>query len=80
MHGNVWEWVQDIYHSIYNGAPTDGSAWEEHGAQKVCRGGSCISYARDCRSTNRYQSGQNFRFFDLGFRLVRLASTMLEQQ
>jgi formylglycine-generating enzyme required for sulfatase activity len=28
MHGNVWEWVQDRYHDDYDGAPTDGSAWE----------------------------------------------------
>ncbi len=28
MHGNMYEWVQDIVHDNYNGAPTDGSAWE----------------------------------------------------
>ena len=27
MVGNVWEWTQDCYHTSYNGAPTDGSAW-----------------------------------------------------
>ncbi len=27
MHGNVWEWCQDDFHSNYEGAPTDGSAW-----------------------------------------------------
>ena len=29
MHGNVLEWVQDKWHSDYNGAPSDGSAWED---------------------------------------------------
>ena len=28
MHGNVWEWVQDCWHDNYNGAPTNGNAWE----------------------------------------------------
>jgi formylglycine-generating enzyme required for sulfatase activity len=28
MFGNVPEWTQDTWHADYNGAPTDGSAWE----------------------------------------------------
>lgn len=40
MAGNVYEWVQDCYHSSYTGAPTDGSAWEESGFARVLRGGS----------------------------------------
>ena len=27
MHGNVWEWCQDLWHHGYEGAPLDGSAW-----------------------------------------------------
>ncbi|MEA5536839.1 formylglycine-generating enzyme family protein [Crocosphaera sp. XPORK-15E] len=27
MHGNVYEWCEDDYHSNYKGAPTDGTAW-----------------------------------------------------
>jgi formylglycine-generating enzyme required for sulfatase activity len=28
MSGNVWEWCQDKWHSNYQGAPTNGQAWE----------------------------------------------------
>ena len=39
--GNIWEWVQDTWHSDYRGAPSDGSAWENGSTrQRVVRGGS----------------------------------------
>ena len=28
LHGNVWEWCADSWHSGYYDAPTDGSVWE----------------------------------------------------
>ena len=42
MHGNVREWCQDQLHDSYDGAPTDGSAWEDLGerSRRVLRGGS----------------------------------------
>jgi formylglycine-generating enzyme required for sulfatase activity len=42
MHGNVWEWCEDIAHPNYQGAPTDGSAWVTDGDPdvRVLRGGS----------------------------------------
>ncbi len=71
MHGNVWEWVQDSLHSDYNGAPTDSSAWELGGTDRVFRGGSWRGDARGCRSANRGNVVHGGRSQRLGFRLVR---------
>ena len=56
MHGNVWEWCQDVTHDDYNGAPTDGSAWETGGdsSKRVLRGGSWYFAPRWCRSAIRF--------------------------
>ncbi|MBD2596522.1 formylglycine-generating enzyme family protein [Nostoc spongiaeforme FACHB-130] len=60
MHGNVWEWCLDDWHSNYEGAPTDGSAWfddNDNFYQKqgdaVLRGGSWHNLPRYCRSASR---------------------------
>ena len=72
MHGNVWEWCQDHWHSNYEGAPTDGSAWrdsnEDDDPSYVCRGGSWFNGPRNCRSASRY----NYVYLNLntGFRVA----------
>jgi formylglycine-generating enzyme required for sulfatase activity len=70
MHGNVYEWVQDGYHSDYGGAPIDGSSWEG-GSRSVSRGGSWVNDAGGCRSALRYADVGN-RDGKLGFRLLRI--------
>jgi formylglycine-generating enzyme required for sulfatase activity len=72
VHGNVWEWVQDEWHSNYNGAPADGRAWEDgDGAFRVFRGGGLIRHAAGCRSASRDCFRPGFRRGDFGFRLLQ---------
>jgi formylglycine-generating enzyme required for sulfatase activity len=74
VHGNVWEWVQDIWHDTYNGAPADGSAWEDgFSTYRVSRGGSWFDSAMDCRSAFRgsYGPGNRTHRLGLGFRLLQ---------
>ncbi len=71
MYGNVWEWVQDIYHSSYDGAPADGTAWKGDGSRRVDRGGSWDRVARRCRSADRDDLDPADRYVNLGFRLLR---------
>src|SRR5208337_714439 len=47
MAGNVWQWVQDCYHSDYGGAPTDGTAWTGDCSKHVIRGGSWFNTLRN---------------------------------
>ena len=72
MHGNVREWVEDIWHDNYEGAPTDGSAWLTGGDStfRVLRGGSWYSYGDSCRSAVRLNRTPDTRDYYLGFRVV----------
>ena len=73
MHGNVWEWVEDVWHDNYAGAPTDGSAWKSGGdsSRRVLRGGAWISYPGNLRSAYRSRNSPDVRDYDYGFRLAR---------
>ena len=74
MHGNVWEWCQDHWHSNYEGAPTDGSAWidpeAEKDANRLLRGGSWPFNPRYCRSACRIDDYPGVRYIYNGFRVV----------
>ncbi|TFW31872.1 SUMF1/EgtB/PvdO family nonheme iron enzyme [Massilia horti] len=73
MHGNVWEWVQDVVHDSYDGAPVDGSAWEEGGdqARRILRGGSWLYNPRYLRSALRNGFSAVLANDIVGFRVAR---------
>jgi formylglycine-generating enzyme required for sulfatase activity len=77
MHGNVYEWCEDVLHQNYEGAPNDGRPWVARGNHiflpRVLRGGSLSSYPWHCRCAYRgggNPDGDSFFNFDAGFRVV----------
>jgi formylglycine-generating enzyme required for sulfatase activity len=74
MHGNVWEWCEDHWHSSYENAPNDGSAWidleREENARRLLRGGSWVLNPWDCRSVSRNDDVAGIRYNNVGFRVV----------
>ncbi len=72
MNGNVWEWVQDVWHSNYDDAPNNGHAWESGGtaSKRVLRGGSWYVSHAYLRSSLRYSDTPGFRYQYFGFRLA----------
>lgn len=73
VHGNVWDWCQDVWHDNYNGAPNDGSAWLQGGdaTRRVVRGGSWGNLPQGVRSAYRLGSPSGDRDIYQGFRLAR---------
>lgn len=73
LAGNVWEWVQDCWHSSYTGAPTDGSAWTAScsSSSRVYRGGSFDFGAALLRAGYRFAGVPGYAFDVLGFRCCR---------
>jgi formylglycine-generating enzyme required for sulfatase activity len=74
MHGNVWEWVEDVWHDSYAGnPPSDGSEWKDDAdaSGRVVRGGSWGSVPDFLRSAFRLRDSTGGRVSDLGFRVAR---------
>jgi formylglycine-generating enzyme required for sulfatase activity len=73
VHGNVWEWCEDVWHDNYGGAPADGSAWLQGGdeSRRVVRGGSWDDGPRYLRAANRIRNTTVDRNDFIGFRLAR---------
>ena len=73
MEGNVWEWVEDVWHDNYEGAPADGSAWLEGGDAnyRVIRGGSWHNVTELVRTAIRFKRERKVQFDTLGLRVAR---------
>src|SRR5262249_32865337 len=73
MHGNVWEWIEDVWHPNYRGAPVDGAPWLEEGASnfRVVRGGSWRNEANLIGVAVRRERNINVAFDTLGFRVAK---------
>ncbi len=74
MHGNVWEWCQDVWQEKLSAAPItdpDGVAGgDQAGVGRVVRGGSWNFNGRLCRSAYRLRVRLDGRIRSIGFRLL----------
>jgi eukaryotic-like serine/threonine-protein kinase len=72
MHGNVWEWCEDVLHQNYNDAPGDGRAWINGGYPdlRVVRGGCWYNQSWSCSSTARRGDEADSRDRLIGFRVA----------
>jgi formylglycine-generating enzyme required for sulfatase activity len=75
MSGNVWQWVEDCYHDMYEEAPFDGSAWTTKDCEdRVNRGGGSRDEPGSLRAARRDFDTHDAHSYDVGFRVVRVLS------
>ena len=70
MHGNVWEWCDEKYAEYLQGEQVDPFS-NAYSRNRVLRGGSWRSDARECRSAFRGSDKSKSRRNRYGFRVVR---------
>ena len=71
MSGNVWEWCSDRYREkYYSSSPSSNPKGPSSGSDRVARGGGWSNIARYCRVADRGGHAPDYRYNDLGLRLV----------
>ena len=70
MHGNVWQWCQDLYRSDYEKLSATDPMNKTDGKARVLRGGSWNFLPYDCRSAVRSYFTPVNRGIFIGFRIV----------
>jgi formylglycine-generating enzyme required for sulfatase activity len=71
--GNAAEYVQDVYHASYDGAPVDGRSWEQETGPiterlRVVRGGSYLDPSSRLRVSHRASRRETNPQRTIGFR------------
>jgi formylglycine-generating enzyme required for sulfatase activity len=71
MSGNVWEYVEDVWHTNYGKGKNDGSANTEGDARdRVMKGGSFNWFLSELRSSARGKVTTTTKMPNVGFRLA----------
>jgi formylglycine-generating enzyme required for sulfatase activity len=72
MHGNVWEFCEDVHYANYEGAPSDGSARVKEGGpfERMARGGAWEDPPSSLKSSYRGWNPPTKREAIVGFRVV----------
>lgn len=71
MHGNVWQWVHDVYSLYPDHAVVDPKGPSVNTEGHIYRGGAWFNYPKYLRSANRNHNEDEYPSRELGFRLVR---------